>query len=106
MKKTSTIISFLLFSITSFSQTSYMSIPDQPQEYISPINFSILQMALEKKQRDYENSRKINCNSLISFLIDKADSSDYISITSSTMLSGVRYYLYNNGMLENVLNNK
>ncbi|AYN05486.1 hypothetical protein [Flavobacterium sp. 140616W15] len=94
-KKNHLTILFLCFTAYATAQ-NYMSTPYRIQEPSSSINIPLIKKALEKRQRDYDNSRKISCYDWMLFLMNNADSSDYISIKSSTMLSGVRYYFYKN----------
>lgn len=94
MKKIMSLLFFTMFSISLFSQTTYNSIPDRSYEYQSPGNLNLINSVLAEKQRNYNNSRKISCNSLIESVKNLADSAPYLPITTSTMLSGVRYYQY------------
>lgn len=82
------------FSLNGFSQTNYMSEPAQYNSYQAPYNLDLINRVLSEKQRNYDNSRKISCNDLIVSVMDLADSTPYVPIKTSTMLSGVRYYVY------------
>lgn len=92
MKNIITILTFSI-SICGYSQ-SYLSEPAQFNEYQAPYDLNLINRVLAEKQRNYDNSRKVSCNSLIESVTNLADSTPYLPIKTSTMLSGVRYYQY------------
>lgn len=83
------ICSTFLLNVFAYSQT-FQNTPVR-----SSINLSLIQKAMETKQRDYDDSKKIKCSSMINFLLSNYSASDVAITSTSSWLLKVNYLVYN-----------
>lgn len=86
---------FQLFSIVSLAQ-NYLSTPLEYTPSKSSVNLPLIQKVMKEKQNEYDDSNKMDCRVIMGFLYSEANLVQSISNISSTMISSVSYYNYQN----------